>query len=361
MSENNQLARLAEEPAVVELSQKYGLAGVAFLHTMRTVAMPKDHSMSELISCLMVAKEHGLNPLTKEVYFMRTRAGQIQPIIAIDGWIRKANEHPQYDGCEFETIRNEKGDMVAMKCKIFRKDRNHPIAIEEDLAECKKGGGKVWETHPHRMMRNRTFSQCARLAFGFAGVMEAGEFQDWQQNPALNPVDITPPVDRYEDAVVSEAPDCRDGGPLPSKRGGRPSANAYKEAGSIPDWEVMRDEIMAAESVSELYSIYDKHQRDGQPWFGLPWGYARIVQDEYYSHALGVLQENAPDSIEEIIDPETGEITDGAAEPVKNDVILRAVKAAETMDQLNALWQSLSEEDRDACADAYMDRLEEIA
>ena len=60
-------------PVVVEMAEQYHLTGPSLVHTVRTVAVDGTISETELLSCLMVAKEHGLNPLTREIYFIKGR------------------------------------------------------------------------------------------------------------------------------------------------------------------------------------------------------------------------------------------------------------------------------------------------
>lgn len=340
---------LEQFPVVVKMATEYGMPATALLHTMSKMAMPKDHTREELLSCLMVAQEHGLNPLTREIYFMRARNGQIQPIIGVDGWINKANSHPKFDGVDFERDLDAHGKLIGMTCRIYRKDRAHPTVIYEDLEECAKAGGPVWKTSPMRMLRNRAFCQCARIAFGLAGVMASDEFADWQQQGGA-PIDITP-VDQLEDAP---AVPCREGGPLPNARGGRPVANAFKEAGGNDQFNATRDNIMDCQTVEDLYRIYDSFEQEGQPWFGFPWSYARMLQDEYYGFRMAVLRKSA-----ETIDAETGEILDDAVLDV--DVLTRSIANADNLDALNALWNSMTEDERDAVSTVYMDRLEELA
>lgn len=167
-------------PAVINLSETYGVTPYDLIGTFGIVAMPEKYSKAELVSCLIVANEHGLNPLTKEIYFMRTKAGQIQPIVGVDGWLRKCNEHPAFDGIEFEYQDNEKGEPVTTTCIIHRKDRSRPTRVTEFIDECVKVGGSVWKTNPRRMLRNRSITQCARIAFGFSGIMAPDEFDAWQ-------------------------------------------------------------------------------------------------------------------------------------------------------------------------------------
>jgi hypothetical protein len=78
------------------------------------------------------------------------------------------NEHPEMDGLEFVQ------DADSCTCKIFRKDRSHPIVVTEYLSECKRNA-QPWQTHPKRMLRHKAMIQCARLAFGFAGIFDPDE------------------------------------------------------------------------------------------------------------------------------------------------------------------------------------------
>lgn len=185
--------RLERKGLLDQMAERYGLAPDVFERTVAATAMPQkngkpDCTREELISCLLVAHEHNLNPLTKEIYFMRTRGGVIQPIVGVDGWLRKLNEHPQFDGLEFEDQLADDGELISITCVIYRKDRAHPIKVTEYLDECRQAGGPVWKTSPKRMLRHRTLTQGARYAVGFAGVMDRDEFDQWQVVR-----DVTPP------------------------------------------------------------------------------------------------------------------------------------------------------------------------
>lgn len=194
---------LAKLPAIAKLAEVFDLDAQAFIYTFRTVAMPQPHTDAEFVSCCLVAREHGLNPLTKEIYFMRTKAGQIQPIVAVDGWIKKCNEHPQYDGMEIIDTNDDKGNPISATISIFRKDRTRPTKITEYFDECSKAGGPVWKTSPHRMMRNRVICQGARIAFGFAGIMERDEFDQWQSSMK----DVTPATTTPVTMDIPDIPD----------------------------------------------------------------------------------------------------------------------------------------------------------
>lgn len=179
-------------PAIQSLAKTYDLSPEQFVFTFKAMAMPASHSDAEFVACCLVAREHGLNPLTKEIYFMKTKSGAIQPIVSVDGWVRKCNEHPQFDGMEFQEISSDTNEPIAMTCTIFRKDRGHPTRVTEHIDECRAVGGAVWKTSPRRMLRHRALTQAARYAFGFAGVMDRDEFDQWQSMRDVTPARAAP-------------------------------------------------------------------------------------------------------------------------------------------------------------------------
>lgn len=198
-------------PAVIDKAARvYDMSGDDFVYTLRnTGVVPQGTKDAEMVSCIMVAYEHQLNPLTREIYFMRAKNGTIQPIVSVDGWIKKCNSHPQFDGMEFKD-HFENGQLEAISCMIWRKDRSRPVSITEYMSECKRKSEKPtpWDSHPSRMLRHKALIQCARIAFGFAGVMERDEFDKWQEEIK----DVTPEPD-FPD-IDAEMPDEVDQSPV---------------------------------------------------------------------------------------------------------------------------------------------------
>jgi hypothetical protein len=91
-------------------------------------------------------------------------------VVGVDGWARIINEHPQFDGMDF----NEAEDGAWIECVIHRKDREHPTKVKEWMAECKRNT-QPWNSHPRRMLRHKALIQCARIAFGFGGIYDQDE------------------------------------------------------------------------------------------------------------------------------------------------------------------------------------------
>lgn len=155
---------------VVRMANRFGVDADKMLTTLKATAFKGDVSNEQMMALLVVAEQHGLNPWTKEIYAFPDRNHGIVPVVGVDGWSRIINTHPQFDGMDFE----EAEDGAWIKCVIYRKDRSHPIAAKEWLAECKRDTGP-WKSHPRRMLRHKAMIQCARIAFGFGGIYDQDE------------------------------------------------------------------------------------------------------------------------------------------------------------------------------------------
>lgn len=160
---------------LVDMSGRYGMEPAAFEATLRATVCKGNVSREEFAAFLLVAKEYGLNPMTKELYAFPAKGGGIQPIVSIDGWSRIINDHPMFDGMEFEDVR-EGDELIAITCRMHRKDRSRSIEATEYMSECRRGTD-VWKTWPRRMLRHKAMIQCARYAFGFSGIVDPDEYE----------------------------------------------------------------------------------------------------------------------------------------------------------------------------------------
>lgn len=143
--------------------------GNGLVETLKATAFKGQVSDAQMTALMVVANQYGLNPWTKEIYAFPDKNNGIVPVVGVDGWSRIMNEHPQFDGMEFEL------DDDSCTCKIYRKDRSRPIVVTEYMAECKRANVGPWQSHPRRMLRHKAMIQCARLAFGFGGIYDRDE------------------------------------------------------------------------------------------------------------------------------------------------------------------------------------------
>jgi phage recombination protein Bet len=152
-------------------------------NVLKATAFKGDVSDAQLSALMIVANQYGLNPFTKEIYAFPDRNNGIVPVVGVDGWSRIINNHPQFDGMDFEQ------DAESCTCIIHRKDRGHPIRVTEYMAECKRDGVGPWKSHPRRMLRHKAMIQCARLAFGYTGIFDEDEAERIRESGAPKKVD----------------------------------------------------------------------------------------------------------------------------------------------------------------------------
>lgn len=182
---NGELATMqpAQPPSLLsKMAARYSVDPAKMLSTLKATAFKGDVSNEQMMALLIVADQFRLNPWTKEIYAFPDRQNGIVPVIGVDGWARIINERPEFDGMDFVQ------DDASCTCRIYRKDRSHPIEVTEYMSECKRNVGP-WQSHPKRMLRHKAMIQCARIAFGLGGAVDPDEAERIVER------DITPSAD----------------------------------------------------------------------------------------------------------------------------------------------------------------------
>jgi phage recombination protein Bet len=205
MSTETQLAAAPQKAsALAVMAGKYNVEPCKLLDTLKNTVF-KNATNDELLALVVVSNEYGLNPLTKEIYAFPAKGGGIVPVVSIDGWIRMMNDHPQFDGIDYQFEHDEQGRLIACTSIIYRKDRSHPTRVTEYLAECKRNT-EPWKME-RRMLRHKATIQGARVAFGFSGITDEDEAA---ATPGLaNARDVTParsvPIDPFAEVPAEPA------------------------------------------------------------------------------------------------------------------------------------------------------------
>jgi phage recombination protein Bet len=217
----------------------------------------KEPTPAQLVALVVVAKQYRLNPFTKEIYAYPDKKKGIVPIVGVDGWIRIINEQPMLDGIEFEyspEMRDLKEiDAAApskpvhewVDCIITRKDRDKPIVVREYFDEVYKARGNYdgpWQTHPKRFHRHKTLIQCARVAFGFAGIYDPDEadrvLEQQEREIAAEPRRTGP---------ARPKPKAKVDAPAGQQTGGQTHEAEVDERGQAGDQQEAREQITDAE------------------------------------------------------------------------------------------------------------------
>lgn len=124
-----------------------------------------------------ICKATGLNPFLKEIWFVPG----VGVIAGRDGYLRVANEHPQFDGMETLVERDEAGIPIKATCKVWRKDRAHPITCEAYYNEYRKSSA-VWTTYKSAMISKVAEVLALKRSFSINGVVTEEEIGEQKAN-----------------------------------------------------------------------------------------------------------------------------------------------------------------------------------
>ena len=158
------------------MAERMLIDAVTLKNTLRQTVF-KNANDEEFAALIMVANVYDLNPILKEIYAFPGKTGGIVPIVSVDGWNKMVIRQESFDGVQFHMEFDDKGKPWACTCKIFVKNRQYPCEVTEYYDECYRKTDP-WDKMPRRMLRHKALIQCARVAFGLAGVYDEDEGRD---------------------------------------------------------------------------------------------------------------------------------------------------------------------------------------
>jgi phage recombination protein Bet len=160
-----------------------------------------------------VAKARGLNPLLRQIYFVKRydtqkRCEVWSTQISIDGLRAVSERTGIYAGQDEPEFTEKDGKLVCCKVKVYRKDWQRPavgVAYFSEYAQSKKEGGltKFWAEKPHVMLAKCAEALAIRKAFpedtgGLYVAEEMGQEPAPESAPAHPPpvpvVEVLPPA-----------------------------------------------------------------------------------------------------------------------------------------------------------------------
>lgn len=162
----------SSKTALTQMASRVSVEPKKLLSTLKNTVF-KGASDDELLALVITANEYKLNPILKELYAFPQKGGGIVPVVGIDGWLKIINRQPNLDGIDV-TI-SEDGKEAT--CKIYIKDRSHPVTVTEYFSECSRNS-EPWKSMPKRMLRHKAIIQAARVAFGIGGIYDEDEARD---------------------------------------------------------------------------------------------------------------------------------------------------------------------------------------
>jgi len=162
--------------ALAAMASRLNVEPGALMRSLQQTAF-KNSSNEEMLALVVVANQYGLNPFLKQIYAFPAKGGGIVPMVSIDGWLSIVNQHPDFDGVEFEYGDDKDGKPASVTCIMHHKRRAHPIKVTEFFSECERPT-EPWKKSPRRMLRHKAIIQCGRVAFSLGGIFDEDEAKD---------------------------------------------------------------------------------------------------------------------------------------------------------------------------------------
>jgi phage recombination protein Bet len=187
------------------MSKELTTNNMEMLNTLRNTVAP-GLTDPEFLLFAEMCRATGLNAATKEIWAIKA-GGRLQLMTGINGFLKIANSHPQFDGMEVVYEWDDK-QLVSATAKVYRKDRRFPSIATAYMAEYGKKT-PIWAQMPSIML-----SKCAKsLAIREAFINELGGLYTAEEMPSefAPPKAYEPPPINHEvhgDVIEVRAPDA---------------------------------------------------------------------------------------------------------------------------------------------------------
>ncbi|OCL28640.1 hypothetical protein U472_00345 [Orenia metallireducens] len=173
----------------------------------RTVAKGANNDEFEMF--MHLAKQYGLDPFQKEIFFWKYGS---DPTIMTsrDGYLKIANNHPQFDGHVADVVHENdsfeklmdgvkhtynlknRGKIIGAYCLVYRKDRKFPVYVFAPYEEYKKSS-QVWRQYASAMILKCAESMALKRAFSVSGLVSREEigYEDNQNTTRMSSEEVS--------------------------------------------------------------------------------------------------------------------------------------------------------------------------
>jgi phage recombination protein Bet len=155
---------------------------------------------SELKAFIYLCREYNLDPLKKEIYFIKY-AGKSTTLTSRDGYLKIANLNKNFDGLESDVVyvgdkltkkedgsihieygeshlAFDKSKLTGAYCNVFRKDRKKATAVFVSVKDYYKKGAPIWEQYVNAMILKVAEGMALKRAFAISGLVTKEEIEN---------------------------------------------------------------------------------------------------------------------------------------------------------------------------------------
>lgn len=216
----------------------------------------------ELVMFINLCKYQKLNPFLNEAYLVKFGQQPAQIITSKEAFMKRAENHPNYEGFEAGIIVERNGELVEVEgavklpndkliggwAKVYRSDRKVPVSVRISLEEFSKGQA-TWKQMPLNMIRKSAIVNAQREAFPdtlgalyteddaeISTNQESSVEQEIKQNANSEIIDIEPEKPKKEQPKQEEKPRQQ------NKQQEKQELNAYQVAKDIEQADLFNNE-----------------------------------------------------------------------------------------------------------------------
>lgn len=153
----------------------------------------------EFKTFMYLCKSYGLDPLKKEIYFIKYGA-KTSILASRDGYLKIANLNQNFDGLESDVVYN--GDLLTKRedgsihiaygpehmsfdksklsgafCSVFRKDRSKATTVFVNIKEYYKKDAPIWQQYTNAMILKVAEAMALKRAFAISGLTTSEEIE----------------------------------------------------------------------------------------------------------------------------------------------------------------------------------------
>lgn len=156
----------------------------------------KNATKDELKLFLYQCNRLGLDPLSKQVHFVKYGNNPGSIITGIDGFRVVAHRTGKLAGIKRGALKDAQGKLIGGWAEVYRSDWTHPAREEVPLSEYNKGTA-TWKQMPETMIKKVAEAAALRMAFpsDLSGVYSKEEMDEVEDAPSpsvVNIMNITP-------------------------------------------------------------------------------------------------------------------------------------------------------------------------
>ena len=136
----------------------------------------KDATDEEFMLFLEICSAYNLNPLLREIWFVKFKGREPSIFTSRDGYLKIAHASGKLDGIESRVIEDSNGKPYKAVCTVWRKDMSRSFIFEAKFSEYFNPNSDAWKKYPSAMLIKVAEVGALKRAFAISGLVTREEY-----------------------------------------------------------------------------------------------------------------------------------------------------------------------------------------